>query len=795
MNLVNSQKNQIFAKIFHFGKTNKKQDMKKKILSVFAGIMCAACAYAVPAMPGKVKTTQPDGSTVTVQLIGDEFFSSTITADGYTVQRNDAGYLVYVNKVDGKLVQTSIVAHDADSRTAEEKQFLSSIPMRLADDEAIERGNNERLKANNVYVSAAKSATPKRYDYKNFRGLVILCEFSDRSFSRDDIAEVFTNLVTQRNYKGVPSPNDPNRIISEYTGSVRDYFYDNSCGVFDPQFDVVGPVKVNRSCEYPKGSSFTDMPTLIKEVLAAADPLVNFKNYDGDGDGYVDMFYVVFAGYGSNFYGNNSNYVWPHASVNYKLVDGVCTQRYACSTELYGYESEGLNVIDGIGTICHEFSHVLGTLDEYDIDYDGSGGQSFDPGIWSIMASGSYLNNGRTPCGLSAFQRYQSGFAMPQVITGEGDYELAPTELSGAGIRLNSAVDKEYFMFENRRLSDKWNKYLPGEGMLVFRVDSTSVSPWMSNKLNANPAHNYYEMVRAVPNPQKLAWASDPFPGAGKVTKLTNHTSPTLKSWAGKSTPYVISNITEAADGTITLSVVEDVFGEKIEDFESFDVFTGGKTGVEGNFATWDFTNAEVTVTPNTSGTDLGNGTRTVKIKKNGCLAMTTEVWSDKVVAVKLKAWNNSLSKATLHVSMSVDCGATWTEIFKEGTTVASEVKSGNAGVEFSYPVETDSHVMFKIESTATCYIDDITIEYEGKSGLSAVEDVVADAAADGLAVIADGSALRVYTNGEADVEVYSAGGVLVSRSAGGAGSYYIELPQRGFYIVRQGEKTRKVLL
>ena len=116
--------------------------MKKKILSVFAGIMCAACAYAVPAMPGKVKTTQPDGSTVTVQLIGDEFFSSTITADGYTVQRNDAGYLVYVNKVDGKLVQTSIVAHDADSRTAEEKQFLSSIPMRLADDEAIERGNN-----------------------------------------------------------------------------------------------------------------------------------------------------------------------------------------------------------------------------------------------------------------------------------------------------------------------------------------------------------------------------------------------------------------------------------------------------------------------------------------------------------------------------------------------------------------------------------------------------------------------------------------------------------------------------
>lgn len=768
--------------------------MKKKILSVFAGIMCAACAYAVPAMPGKVKTTQPDGSTVTVQLIGDEFFSSTITADGYTVQRNDAGYLVYVNKVDGKLVQTSIVAHDADSRTAEEKQFLSSIPMRLADDEAIERGNNERLKANNVYVSAAKSATPKRYDYKNFRGLVILCEFSDRSFSRDDIAEVFTNLVTQRNYKGVPSPNDPNRIISEYTGSVRDYFYDNSCGVFDPQFDVVGPVKVNRSCEYPKGSSFTDMPTLIKEVLAAADPLVNFKNYDGDGDGYVDMFYVVFAGYGSNFYGNNSNYVWPHASVNYKLVDGVCTQRYACSTELYGYESEGLNVIDGIGTICHEFSHVLGTLDEYDIDYDGSGGQSFDPGIWSIMASGSYLNNGRTPCGLSAFQRYQSGFAMPQVITGEGDYELAPTELSGAGIRLNSAVDKEYFMFENRRLSDKWNKYLPGEGMLVFRVDSTSVSPWMSNKLNANPAHNYYEMVRAVPNPQKLAWASDPFPGAGKVTKLTNNTPTTLKSWSGRPTLLVLSNISEDSEGVIHFTVSEDVFGEKVEDFESMEQFTGSKSGVQGKYATWDFSNAAVV--PATSGeSTVGNGTQSVKFSKNGIISMTTDVWADNVEALRFKTWNNALSSATLYVSISTDGGKTWTDIYPEGTSVSAVVKYGYSGYEFRYEVGTSDHVMFKIESTKACYIDDITIEYEGKSGLSAVEDVVADAAADGLAVIADGSALRVYTNGEADVEVYSAGGVLVSRSAGGAGSYYIELPQRGFYIVRQGEKTRKVLL
>ena len=61
------------------------------------------------------------------------------------------------------------------------------------------------------------------------------------------------------------------------------------------------------------------------------------------------------------------------------------------------YGREGSNVLDGIGTICHEFSHVLGLPDEYDTDYASSGGQVVHPSSWSIMASGSYRNKSRTP--------------------------------------------------------------------------------------------------------------------------------------------------------------------------------------------------------------------------------------------------------------------------------------------------------------------------------------------------------------------------------------------------------------
>ena len=48
--------------------------MKKTILSIIAGVACALSAYAVPACPEATKILQPDGSYVTVKLVGDEYF-------------------------------------------------------------------------------------------------------------------------------------------------------------------------------------------------------------------------------------------------------------------------------------------------------------------------------------------------------------------------------------------------------------------------------------------------------------------------------------------------------------------------------------------------------------------------------------------------------------------------------------------------------------------------------------------------------------------------------------------------
>jgi hypothetical protein len=230
--------------------------------------------------------------------------------------------------------------------------------------------------------------------------------------------------------------------------------------------------------------------------------------------------------------------------------------RYACSTELYGQPS--WNCLDGIGTICHEFGHVLGLPDFYDTDYEGSGGESAHPDNWSTMSGGSYLNNSRTPVAYTLFERYMLGWAMPTVINGAGALRLEVLEKANTGYRINSGVKKEFFILENRQKT-KWDYFLPGHGMLVYRVDSTNTNVWEMNQVNVNPKHNYFELLRAGgARNGAMATETDPFPGAMNVTELNNMTSPAhLRSWSGKDSPWGLNAITEEDDGAVTFEVID----------------------------------------------------------------------------------------------------------------------------------------------------------------------------------------------------------------------------------------------
>ena len=531
--------------------------MRKLFLTLVVMILGVISASAVPAMGNLVKVQQPDGTTVTIRLVGDEYLHFNTTADGYSVVKNDRGFYVYAQRsADGQLVPTAQVAHDADARSTAEVSFLTNVPKRLQP-VMTETAAQERKAEQRRQAKARERRRDPQYDYTKFRGLLILVEFNDKSFSRTDYKDIISDMINQKGYTGYIGDNG--RKVN-CPGSVCDYFSDNSMGLFQPEFDVCGPYKVNYSQYYPNGTNNANR--LINAAINAADSDIDFSNYDGDGDGVVDLVYFIFAGNGSNYDGNDSRLFWPHRSVifngqNYVQKDGVVLWDYASSVELCGWTSQPSSIaIDGIGTICHEFSHVLGLPDFYDTDYSGSGGDSNHPGEWSVMAGGSYFNNGRSPVGYSAFERYMVGFAAPEVIDSAGSYTLEGLQESNRSYRINTPVNKEFFILENRQ-KKHWDQYLPGHGMLVFRVDSTKVSVWRDNTVNCNPKHNYYELVRA--RGLMGSGSYDPFPGSGRVSTLNNTTSPAnLKTWAGKETQWGLKNIKETS-GVITFDI-EDTY-------------------------------------------------------------------------------------------------------------------------------------------------------------------------------------------------------------------------------------------
>lgn len=181
----------------------------------------------------------------------------------------------------------------------------------------------------------------------NMNGIIILVEFADNSFQPEYNRELFDSLANAANFS-----------YDGATGSIAQYFRDQSYGQFRPHFDVVGPVKLDKDINFYGQNDAMGSDTyahyMISEACRQADTLYNvdFAKYDNDGDGQVDFVYVIYAGYAES-YGAPSYTIWPHQSTldsygsSFQL-DGVTINRYACSEEL---KNSSGTTLEGIGTL------------------------------------------------------------------------------------------------------------------------------------------------------------------------------------------------------------------------------------------------------------------------------------------------------------------------------------------------------------------------------------------------------------------------------------------------------------
>ncbi len=670
--------------------------MKKNLIMLLMTGLLALSMHAIPADPTPMPVTQPDGTTVTIKLHGDEFFHVTTTLDGYTVLKNAAGYYTYARQqADGSLVPGDLIARDAANRTAADRAFLARTPKGLTDKANAENGTKKLGRRN---AAMRRVGSDGMMDYERFRGLIILINYTDKKFSMPEVNAFYDDMVNTPNFTGYTL----NGRRVNMPGSVRDYFYDNSYHIFDPTFDVVGPVDVNYKCTDPRGTDGAE--PIFYAALNAADSLVNYNDYDTDGDGYVDMVFFLVAGLSANYGGNNSNYLWPHMYYLYRAprLDGVGFGLYACSTEIAGWESYYRDV-NGIGTFCHEFGHVLGLPDLYDTDYEQGGGQSRDPGEWSIMAGGSGNNFGRDPVGYSLYERYALGFTDPIRITEPGELSIQPLDESNTGYRLDTKREHEFFLIENRQDKGKWDRYLPGHGMLVAHVDSTNARIWDYNEVNCNPSHMCYDLLRASYKGRDSD--SDPYPGTEMVTSLNNFTNPNLMSWDRKFSDLVFNDIAEN-NGIITLTVDMDTsIVSIIEDFELMPATDDmSAKGVQGVYSKWDFSKCAIQT--------LEDGTKAVAMKKPSQITTSTPM-RIKPYMVQYTITNPTATEAKFVFYYSLDKGQTWTSSVEGQVSV-----SGGNFTNVAVTLPTTAPIMMRISQTAgnaksPCYLDDVQLYYD----------------------------------------------------------------------------------
>lgn len=512
---------------------------KRVLLGLITAVCFAQTAVSVPAYPYPKKVKQADGTYITIITRGDEHGHIEMTEDGHPLFFNVAtnNYEFATLSTNGSIIGSGIIATDATKRTMVSNNFLKTQDVKGIWNAFSTIRRSNIAKVTSVKGNIRKASQPQRIRINDFpttgnqHSLVILVEFSDCDFTTvgDDAHNFYDNMLNEEGF--VCDKNGAN-------GSARDFYIASSNGKFTPTFDVVGPVKLSKKYSYygansGRSDNYARIAQFVKEACTLADPLVDFSKYDANKDGFVDNIYFFYAGFGEAD-SNKSNTIWPHA-YNYEdfdelygtghlTLDGVKINSYSCSNEVNGVYP---TMPTGIGTFTHEFGHVLGLADHYDVEYNSA---TFDPGSFDCMASGSYNNNGNTPPVFSAYERGELGWLDYIELNSNADTLNILPDLKDSNKAYRISVEgtngNEFYVLENRQQYG-WDKYLPGHGMLMWHIDIDK-DVWENNAVNTIASHQHVDLIEADNRRTESTRTGDPFPGTSNVTKWT------MKSWANK---------------------------------------------------------------------------------------------------------------------------------------------------------------------------------------------------------------------------------------------------------------------
>ena len=318
-----------------------------------------------------------------------------------------------------------------------------------------------------------------------YKQMVVLVSFRDVDFQMEDPHAAYDSIF-----------NSPGHNKRKGIGCVADYFRDQSGGLFNMEFDVYGPIKLDTlACPYTTPTDrirnygkdqFRDATLKVFSDY----PDLNYSQYDWDGDGQIEQVIYVHAGLSGNQGEGSYGYIWPNTGSFSSITtpDGIKISNFTGSGELWRNNLGSC----GIGTICHEFSHSLGLPDIYPTKSD-AGYSVVDE--WDLMDGGNFTNYGWCPPDYSPLEKMLFGWLTPEELTGPTTIKDMKPQIDGGPVYIIRTSGTDYYLLENCQWKG-WNLGAPGRGLVIYHVDYNE-SKWSSNSVNDQKGRYRYELIHA----------------------------------------------------------------------------------------------------------------------------------------------------------------------------------------------------------------------------------------------------------------------------------------------------------
>lgn len=414
---------------------------------------------AMPANPNILELSQPDGQQIKLRFKGGPQLSWYEDLDGYPVQFVNGWYL-YQSSLDSDGA-SNLPVGQVDPSSSGVPQFTFS--QRMAAAQQASRPNESALAAINQSSGPQKISTTG-----TLKNLVLLMRFQNH-------AEGVRDLPTREDYDVLFNAIGGDPVLAP-TGSIKDIYLENSYGQLTIDSTVIGWLDMPNTEAYYAGG-ISGLGTIfweaVNDALDAADPSVDFSEFDEDNDGYIDAITLVHSGYPAEFGGTDEDgavgddRIWSHkwsVRPDWESDEGVRVSNYNINPGLWGL---GGGQIGRVGVIAHELGHFLGLPDLYDIDGDGEG-----IGSWGLMAnSWGFTGDQYNPPHMSSWSKNELNWIQSSIIEARGTYSIEQTAFSGETYKITKGFpEDEYLLIENRQPIGT-ESTMPQGGLAIFHID------------------------------------------------------------------------------------------------------------------------------------------------------------------------------------------------------------------------------------------------------------------------------------------------------------------------------------